>query len=100
MAEVSSHSDWTDEETYWQENYKNRPYVGQGQDYDSFAPAYRFGYDARDRYQDRSWDDVESDLGRDWNQYENRGQSTWEQMKGAVRDAWDRMTGNRNSMRH
>jgi hypothetical protein len=94
MAKLASRS-WTDEETYWRENYKTRPYAGQGQNYESFGPAYRFGYDAYERYPDKSWDDVESDLGRDWDSYENRGQSTWQQMKNAVKDAWDRVTGNR-----
>ena len=94
MANAASRS-WTDEETYWRQNYKNRPYAGQGQSYETFDPAYRFGYDASDRYRGKSWDDVESDLGRDWDSYENRGQSTWQQMKNAVKDAWDRMTGTR-----
>ena len=93
MAKLASRS-WTDEETYWRENYKNRPYAGS-QSYETFGPAYRFGYDAYERYPDKSWTDVESDLSREWGTYEHRGQSTWQQMKNAVKDAWDRMTGNR-----
>lgn len=95
MAETAARPSWADEETFWRENYKNRPYAGQGQTYESFGPAYRFGYDASDRYRGKSWTDVEPDLGRDWDRYEQRGQSTWQQMKNAVKDAWDRMTGNR-----
>ena len=93
MADVASRS-WTDEEKYWRENYKNRPYAS-GQTYETFGPAYRFGYDATDRYRGKSWTDVEPDLGRDWDRYEHRGQSTWQQMKNAVKDAWDRVTGNK-----
>jgi hypothetical protein len=95
MAEVRERRDWPTEELYWRDNYKRRPYVGSGQDYASYGPAYRFGYDATERYPSKSWNDVESDLRRDWARYEHRGQSTWEQMKSAVKDAWDRMTGNR-----
>jgi hypothetical protein len=92
MAQTGARKAWAEEESYWRQNYRNRPYA-QGQDYDAFAPAYRFGYEASDRYQGKSWNDVEADLSRDWDRYENRGQSTWEQMKSAVRDAWERMTG-------
>jgi hypothetical protein len=61
--------------------------------YDELRGGYRYGYDAANRYQDRSWDDVESELSRDWDSYEHRGQSTWENVKDAVRDAWHRITG-------
>ena len=94
MAEIGGRTDWTTEETYWRGNYKQRPYVGADEDYDSYGPAYQFGYEATGRYQDKSWDDVESDLESDWDRYEHRGQSTWGQIKSAVKDAWDRMTGN------
>ena len=95
MAEVRERRDWPTEELYWRDNFKRRPYVGSDQDYASYGPAYRFGYEATERYRNKSWNDVESDLRRDWARYEHGGQSTWEQMKSAVKDAWDRMTGNR-----
>jgi hypothetical protein len=93
MAQTGARNAWAEEESYWRQNYRNRPYVREGEGFDVFGPAYRFGYEASDRYHGKSWNDVEADLGRDWDRYENRGQSTWEQMKSAVRDAWDRMTG-------
>jgi hypothetical protein len=94
MADTNNRQ-WTDEDTYWRTNFRNRPYATSTQEYDYYQPGYRFGYDAANRYPNRSWTDVESDLSRDWNTYEHRGTSTWEQMKDAVRDAWDRITGNR-----
>ena len=87
---------WDDEDTYWRGNYSNRPYVKSSQEYDYYRPGYRYGYEAANRYPDRQWNDVESELSRSWNSYEHRGQSTWDQIKGAVRDAWDRVTGNRH----
>jgi hypothetical protein len=89
--------DWTGEDTYWRDNYRNRPYVGSQHDYNQWQPAYRYGYESAQRYQNRNWDDVERDLSSGWGTYEHRGSntSTWEQVKGAVRDAWDRMVGNR-----
>jgi hypothetical protein len=95
MADIGTRTDWVIEEEYWRENYQDRPYVTPDRDFGYYSPGYRFGYDATERYPNKSWNDVESDLRRDWARYEHRGQSTWEQMKSAVKDAWDRMTGNR-----
>jgi hypothetical protein len=94
MANVKTGRDWTTEETYWRENFRDRPYFEQGRNYDYYQPAYQFGYNAADRYEGEEWEAIESDLERDWDQYDNRGQSTWAQIKQAVRDAWDRVTGN------
>jgi len=94
MADLNTRSSWNDDDTYWQANYRNRPYASAtGRAYDYYQPAYRYGHEAANRFQGRSWNDVESDLSRDWHAYEHRGTSTWEQMKDAVRDAWDRVTG-------
>jgi hypothetical protein len=96
MADLRTRADWKTEDQYWRENYKRRPYFDADRDYDDYySPAYRFGYDASDRYSGKKWEEVEPDLQRDWDRYEYRGQSTWQQIKSAVRDAWDRMVGNR-----
>jgi hypothetical protein len=96
MPHRNDQLDWTDEDEYWRSNYRNRPYAASAdREYEYYQPGYRYGYDAATRYQDRTWDEVESDLSRDWSTYDDRGTSTWEQMKGAVRDAWDRITGKR-----
>ena len=86
---------WNDEDTYWRSNYRTRPYASSGREYDYYRPGYRYGYEAAHRHQNRSWDEVESDLSTSWDRYEHRGTSTWEQIKDAVRDAWDRVTGHK-----
>ena len=94
MADPNDRFTWDEDDTYWRTNYRNRPYAASaGLDYDFYRPGYRYGYEAAHRYQNRKWDEIESDLSRDWNSYEHRGTSAWEQIKGAVRDAWDRVTG-------
>ena len=98
MADTNSSRAWDDDDTYWRSNYRSRPYASSAdRDYDFYQPGYRYGYEAANRYRDRGWNDVESELSRDWNSYQYRGNSTWEQMKDAVRDAWDRVTGNRTA---
>ena len=95
MANIRTRNDWTSEELYWRDHYTQRPYFEVGRDFDYYRPAYRFGFDARDRYEGDEWSDIESDLSRDWDHYKDRGRSTWQQVKDAVRDAWDRLTGDR-----
>jgi hypothetical protein len=88
--------EWNDEDSYWRQNFRSRPYASSGtNDYSFYEPAYRYGYEAANRYSGRNWSDVEAELGRGWSTYQHRGSSTWEQMKDAARDAWDRVTGRR-----
>ncbi len=71
----------------------DKRYAASGASYDTYQPAYRYGYDiASDpRYQGRSFDEVESDLRTDYGRrYPN---SKWEEMKDAIRSGWDKMTG-------
>ena len=79
------------EDTYWRDNYKDRPYVAGGS-YDDFGPAYAHGVNSYSKYPNRSFDDVESQLGSDWSN--TRGSSTlgWDRAKHASRDAWQRVS--------
>jgi len=96
MADQKKQFGWDDEDAYWRTNYRDRPYASShGKDYAFYQPGYRYGFDAANRFHDRDWSEVETDLSKNWNSYEHRGTSTWEQVKDAVRDAWDRVTGHR-----
>jgi hypothetical protein len=93
MADRVIPTDWTEEDTYWRTNYRNRPYASAAnREYEYYQPGYRYGVESASRYQGRRWEEVENDLQRGWDRYEHRAQTTWEQMKSAVRDAWDRVT--------
>ena len=85
--------DWANEETYWRDNWKTRPYVTADRGFDYYQPGYRYGVESATRFQGRQWNDAESDLRTGCDRYEYRGQSTWENVKDAVRDAWDRVRG-------
>ena len=81
----------TVEDQYWKDNYKARPYIEEGADYEAYRPAYRYGVDSYGRYEGRTFDDVEQELGRDWEARPDHGPLAWEKAKHAVRDAWDRI---------
>lgn len=81
----------TEEDAYWRDNFRKRPYADETLSYDHYRPAYRYGWESRTRHADRRWDEVERELERGWR--ENRGESRlgWSDAKLAARDAWQRV---------
>jgi hypothetical protein len=84
--------DPTAEDAYWRENYNERPYVESGTSYDTYQPAYKFGWETRGRYADRSFDEIEPELEREWQSGSARPLG-WDRARLAARDAWDRIQG-------
>ena len=81
----------TVEDAYWRENYASRPYVTPGSDYETYEPAYRYGWESRDHFVGSSFDDVESDLGREWERVKGKSALGWDRAREAARDAWHRV---------
>ena len=79
------------EDAYWRENFHTRPYARNDWRYEDIEPAYRFGWESRTRFGDRSFDQAESALERDWSSRSPAPRLTWESVKNAVRDAWHRV---------
>lgn len=94
---VAEYFDPTAEAAYWRENYNTRPYYNSTYTYDEYEPAYRYGWESRTRYQDRQWQDVESDLGRDWDTTRGKSRLNWDEARHATRDAWDRFDTKRSA---
>lgn len=90
----------TIEDEYWRSNWSNRPYADRSRSYEHYQPAYRLGWESRERYRDRRWEDVEHDLAGEWNQQRARDRETlkWDEARLAARDAWQRLErGSRGS---
>lgn len=83
--------DPTAEEAYWRENYSSRPYVA-GDSFDDFGPAYGYGVSSYSKYPDRTFDELEPDLGRDWDAARGTSTLEWDRAKLAVRDSWQRVS--------
>lgn len=83
----------TDEDAYWREQYRDRPYRDEQADYETYQPAYRYGWESFGRYggTGRSFDEVEPELRRDWDAYRGESDLEWDRAQPAVRDAWDRI---------
>jgi hypothetical protein len=83
--------DPTAEDAYWREHFHERPYVDNGTTYELYQPAYQYGWEARSRYPDRDYGEVESDLEREWNETASDARLGWDKASMAIRDAWDRL---------
>lgn len=79
------------EDAYWRDNHSSRPYAS-GATYDEYQPAYRYGTDSYTKYPDKSFDDVEPELGRNWGSARGKSSLEWEKAKHASRDAWHRVS--------
>jgi phage tail tape-measure protein len=88
---IAEQIDPTAEDAYWREEYPRRDYYDYAVAYDEFAPAYRFGWESRARYQDRTWDEVEPEMQRNWESNPSSRDLAWEKARRASRDAWDRI---------
>jgi hypothetical protein len=81
----------TVEDAHWRSTYPSRPYADTTADYDTYAPAYRYGWESASARRGRTFDEVEADLERGWDQAKGKSELGWEKAKHATRDAWHRV---------
>lgn len=81
----------TEEDAYWRENYPKRDYAEPGRGYDDYQPAYRYGWESKPRYPDRTFDQAEEELRRDWDKSRGSSSLDWEHARKASQDAWKRI---------
>jgi hypothetical protein len=89
--------DPTTDDTWLRDNFTTRPYVRQGETFESYVPAYRYGAEAESRYSGRSFDELESEISGDWGKLKEHGNRSWQDARGAVRDAYERSCQIRSS---
>ena len=89
---VAEAVDPTVEESYWRENYANRPYVEEGASFDDYGPAYRHGVDSYGRSNGRTFEESEPELQRSWEKAKGNSSLSWDEAKDATRDSWQRVS--------
>lgn len=89
---VAEAIDPTVEESYWRENYTDRPYVKQGASFDDYGPAYRHGVDAYGQSKGRTFEQSETDLERSWERVKGGSRLSWDEARDASRDSWQRVS--------
>ncbi len=84
---------YTQYEPQFRRDFDTR-FTGKNYNYDTYAPAYRFGYDlATSRYEGQNWNTVEKQARKDWEQdFPNQ---PWNDVKDAVHQGWEIGQGKR-----
>jgi len=83
----------TVEEQYWRENHPKQPYATGEHGYEKFAPAYRVGYEAIQKYPGKHFDEIDNDLALDYEKHRPGDGLPWDQVRPASRAAWNRLSG-------
>ena len=81
------------EEKYWREHHPGQPYAKGEQGYEHYAPAYRVGYEAAEKYPGKHFDEIEDDLALDYQKHQPRSALPWDRARSATRAAWDKVSG-------
>ena len=81
--------DPTTEDNWLRENFKSRPYVEDGDSFEDFAPAFRYGALAESKYGDAGLDLTDKQLQSEWEASEENEMS-WVKAQGEVKDGYDR----------
>lgn len=89
---VAERMDPTGEVEHWRNDYTTRPYTDTNLDYDrDYAPAYKYGTEARNEHAGREWDDrLEKSLEEGWGKVKGESRMAWDKARSAVHDAWSR----------
>ena len=58
----------------------------------TYRPDDNWSFTMGARYSDRSFDEVESDLGRNWDRARGNSSLAWDRAKYATRDSWQRVS--------
>ena len=75
-------------DAFWRKSFAGRDYTDADRGYDYYRPAYRYGWESRDRHSGRTFDEIEGELRSDWDQ--DAAGMDWDQARAAVRDAYER----------
>jgi uncharacterized protein (TIGR02271 family) len=80
---------WTTVSPYYRDRWQER-YGTAGGRWEEYEPAYRYGWEMRQRpeYRDRSFQESEPAMRTDWQA--SHGALPWDRARDAIRDSWDR----------
>ena len=81
--------DPTTEDNWLRENFKSRPYVREGETFETYHPAYHYGAEAESKYGNSDFNDLEPELQHGWNNRQGTNMP-WENVRGAVKDSYER----------
>ncbi len=85
--------DLTAEEKYWQEHHHTQPHATEGTTFEHYAPAYRVGAEAAEKYPGKEFHEIEDSLALDYEKHQIGSALPWDHVRGASRAAWSKVSG-------
>jgi hypothetical protein len=82
--------DPTTEDNWLSRNFNSRPYVREGDTFETYYPAYRYGAEAESKFGKDDFDTIEEKLETGWNETGDAEVMPWNHVRGAVRDSYQR----------
>jgi len=79
-----------EDDAYWADNFRKRPYTSPHSSFKQYQPAYQYGRQAVIQHDGKSFDEVEEDLQQGWQTARGNSRLSWNRARSAARDAWDR----------
>ncbi len=92
-SEAEKPIDLRAEEKYWQEHHDSQPHATEATTYEHFAPAYRVGAVAAQKYPGKEFHEIEDDLALDYEKHQVGSALPWDHVRGASKAAWAKVTG-------
>lgn len=85
----------TEEDAYWREEHRKRPYFKSDRDYSYYEPAYRYGWESatKPEYGSKRFDELEPELQSNWASFRGKAEAEWRDVRDASRDSFDRIRG-------
>lgn len=76
------------EDVYFRQHFESRKIAAPARNYDDYQPAYRYGWEASQRFEGAFFEEIEPELQRGWTTA--KPSLPWEEARLAAREAWDR----------
>ena len=92
----SPNAEWDQQNTYWREQYPNRPYVMRKEgNYSEYEPAFKYGFEAYRHNPVHRYEDLDQVKMREgWEASRGNSPLNWDEAQPAARDAYNRMYQN------
>ena len=81
----------TAEDAHWRTAHSNESYARSELGYEEYAPAYKLGYESRDKYPGQTFDQAQGQLENQWDQTRGTSSLEWNDAKHATKAAWHRV---------
>src|ERR1051326_6556446 len=81
------------EEEYWRKHHASQPHASEETTFEQFAPAYRVGAEAAQKYPGKEFQEIELDVALDYEKHEVGSALPWDHVRGASKAAWAKVSG-------